>query len=131
MQFPIFLCNASMFCWKDSSGMNLDSIVTTLLMASMSSKRVPLSFGEKKNVPRSKIKGIGRLLRCSDVLFRSGTAGCSPHPVPLLFRHTRIFDDNLPNIVLFHAQLTSLHTTCPTHLTLTSVLLVKGLPLLE
>ena len=33
-----------------------------------------------------------------------GTASCSAHPVPLLFKHAQNFGDNLLNTVLFHIQ---------------------------
>ena len=32
-------------------------------------------------------------------------ASCSTHPVPLLFRYTQFFSNNLPNTALFHVQL--------------------------
>ena len=35
-----------------------------------------------------------------------GTARCSIHQVPLLFRHDKIFSDNFPKTIFFHIQLT-------------------------
>ena len=67
-------------------------------------------------------------------------AECSVYPVPLLFRHSLIFGDDLPNTALFHiswlvinwtVNRRSLNTTCLTHLILTAVLLVEGISLLK
>ena len=71
MHFSILLCHTSMHCWKDASGMPVSSIVTALLMASTSSKQVPLmiplSLGKRK-VTHSKIRWIGRFFQYNDVL---------------------------------------------------------------
>ena len=65
---------------------------------------------------------------------------CSAHPVLLLFRHTQIFDDNLPSTVFFISSWLpviqkvnwwSTYTSCPTCPTLTSLLFDEGLLLLE
>ena len=39
-----------------------------------------------------------------------GTVRRSAYSVPLLFRHVQILGDNLPNIFLFHVQLTCNHS---------------------
>ena len=49
MHFCIHLCYASTHCWKDSSGMPINSVMTVLLMASMPYTQVPFELGEKKN----------------------------------------------------------------------------------
>ena len=71
------------------------------------------------------------------VMFLS--ARCSEYLVLLVFRHAQIFGDNLPNTIPFHVQLNcdhsvnwwSQHNTYLIHSTLTTVLLVEGLLLLE
>ena len=68
-----------------------------------------------------------------------GTTGYSALLVPLFFRDALILCDNLPKTVRFHVendlrsfkQSTDNHNTAPALPTLTTVLLVKGLPLLK
>jgi len=54
MHFCILLLHASIHSWEDSSGIALNSFVSTLLMAVESLKWVPfntpLEFGEEKKV---------------------------------------------------------------------------------
>ena len=63
------------------------------------------------------------------------TAACSAYTVSLLFRHTQIYRDNLPNTVLFDVLLTWNHSdsqlTIATHYLLNISLLVEGLSHLE
>ena len=96
----------------------------------------PLELGEKKK-SHTENREVVPVEWC---FFRPGTAGCSAHPFLLLFRHAQIFGGNLPKIVFFNVQLTCNHlnsqplspdTTCLTHSTLTSVLLVEDLLLQE
>ena len=42
MVFPTFLCHVSMHCWKESSGMSFNYVVTVLLRDFTASKRLPL-----------------------------------------------------------------------------------------
>ena len=53
MPFTILICNDSMYSWKNSSGMPLSSVVTTLLIASTPSKPdtfpISLSLGKRKH----------------------------------------------------------------------------------
>ena len=110
-------------CWKDSSRMFFSSIVMVLLMASVSSKLVPLmiplSLEKRKKSHRAR---SGKLFEYSK-------------------RHGQIFDDNLPKHCPFF-MFSSLaifwtinwwlsYTTCLTLSTIISDLLVEGLQLLD
>ena len=71
MYFLILLCHASLYCWKTSIGMALNSVVTNFLMVSTSSKwihlMIPLSLRKRKKAIWSKIRLIGRLFQYIDV----------------------------------------------------------------
>ena len=47
MHFPILLWNTPIYCWMDSSGMNISSIVTALLMALNAFKTTPSLWSSK------------------------------------------------------------------------------------
>ena len=128
MHFFILLCHTSMHCWKDFSGIPCSSVVTALFMASSPSKWVPLMIPlclwkrKKSHKQDQKNRGFVSVRWCSS---RLRTAGCSPHPVPSIFRHSQIFSDYLPNTIhFFYVRLTcnhsnrqptiaSLHLPCP------------------
>ena len=89
--------------------MPLRLVVTVFLMTSTSSKRIPLSLGKRKNyVYQDQVNR--ELVPARWFSFRSRTAVWSSHQVPLLYKHTQIFGDNLPNTVLFHVRLTCDHS---------------------
>ena len=77
---------------------------------SNSQPSVLLELGEKKKgqIKRYQVnKEFVPVWQCSSHL---GTARYSVHLVPLLFRHSQIFDDDLPNTVLFHVRLAYDHS---------------------
>ena len=101
MHFLIIPCHASMYCWKDSSGMLFSLLVTVFLKASKTSKRAALMIPwvwqkEKSHTDLDQMKKGS----CSS------TTICSRHPVSLLFRHVPVIGENLPNTAIFHALLT-------------------------
>ena len=73
MHFSNLLCHVSMHSWKDSSGIAWSSLVTAVLMASESWKRVSLmtslSLGNKKKSHGGQIWRVGWLLQYSNVIF--------------------------------------------------------------
>ena len=77
---------------------------------------------------------IFHVRRCSS---QPGSAGYSVHPFPLLFRHAKIFNNNLLMSFFMSSWLSITravnrrlpHITCLIHLMMISVLLVEGLPL--
>ena len=86
----------------------------------------PLWLREKEKVKQGESRWMERLLKSQHIYL-----------VPLLFRHSKTFGDDLPKIVLFHIQQTCNHwtvnwrsplTTCSNRLMLPSVLLVEDLP---
>ena len=85
--------------------MPLRFLVSALLVVSTLSKRVPLILKKEKSHQGedSVNREVFPVQRCS---LRSVTTRCSARPVPLLFRHAKIFGDNLPNTVSFPVQLT-------------------------
>ena len=117
MHCPIFLT----YCWTDSPGMLVNSVVTVLLMASILSKRIPLSLRIEK-VTQSKIWWIERLFKYGDVFLGKECRSGTPNPITFLFSRltiTRTVNQRLPR------------TNCLTHSKLFSVLHVEGSSLLE
>ena len=114
MHFLILLCDDSMHHSKDSSGIPYSYIVTVLLMPPIASKRVSLMIPlilRKRTPPPQKQdhlnRGVVPVRSCSS---RQRISGCSTHPVPLLFRHAQIFDNN-PTIIRT-VNWWSTHSTC-------------------
>ena len=77
-------------------------------------------------IPSGKVWSHSFSQQCVNYSSLSDTTRFLAYPVSLLFRHAKIFVDNLTNTALFHVQ-----SNCLTRLMLISVLLVEGLPLLE
>ena len=100
----------SVLCWNNSHGMSLRVVVRAIFMISIPSKRtllmIPWSLVKRKNhLKQDQVNmEIVPIRRCSSHL---GTAGCSTHQVPSLFKNAQIF---IPNSPRFHLQLTCDHS---------------------
>ena len=142
IHFLILLYHASMHCWKDSSGMLLSSVVTAVLMASTSSKWVPLiiPLGKKKKSHRARSIELNWLFQYNDITLcqellnaqhtKSYYFSDMPKFLLIIFQTLFFFMFSwLANIQTVNRW--SPYTTCLSCTTLTSVLLDEGLLLLE